>query len=275
MKLGICSEIFKDWNDIGRTIDYVKRAGYDGLEIAPFTLAKYVTDIPASTRREIVSRAKQADLEILGIHWVLVGPDGMYLTHPDREVRDRTAQYLVDLAHFCGDVGGHIMVFGSPKQRNVMDGVTYRQACDHAVEVFEKALPAFAERGVTLCMEPLAAAETNFCKSADETVALIERIGHPNFQLLLDTKAMTDEPEGRPATIRKHAKYLKHYHANDANLEGPGFGDVDFGPIFGALRDIAFAGYVSVEVFKFEPGPEAIATRSLAYMKQVALDARR
>ena len=267
MKYGICCEIFKDWNDIGRTIDYVKQIGYDGLEIAPFTLSKYVTDIPASTRREIVSRATPAALEILGIHWVLVGPDGMYLTHPDPEVRARTAQYLIDLAHFCGDVGGHIMVFGSPKQRNVMDGVSYQQAFDYAVEVFEKAMPTFAERGVTLCMEPLATTETNFCKSAAETVTLIERIKHPNFQLLLDTKAMTDEVEGRPATIRKHAKYLKHYHANDANLEGPGFGDVDFAPIFQALRDINFTGYASVEVFKFEPGPETIATKSLEYMR--------
>lgn len=270
MKYGICSEIFKDWNDVGRAIDYAKQVGYDGIEIAPFTLAKYVTEIPASTRREIVARAERADLEVLGIHWVLVGPDGMYLTHPKREVRDRTAQYLVDLAHFCGDIGGRIMVFGSPKQRNVMDGVTHAEATGYAVEVFEKALPAFAERGVTLCMEPLATTETNFCSNADETVALIERIGHPNFQLLLDTKAMTDEPLGRPATIRKHAKYLKHYHANDANLEGPGFGDVDFGPIFEALRDVSFTGYASVEVFKFDPGPEAIATRSIEYMKRFA-----
>ena len=93
-------------------------------------------------------------------------------------------------------------------------------------------------------------------------------MGHPNFQLILDTKAMAFEPEGRPALIRKYAKYMKHYHANDENLHGPGFGDVDFAPIFAALKDVEFQGYVSVEVFNFEPGPEAIATKSLAYMKQ-------
>ncbi|MCX5759621.1 MAG: sugar phosphate isomerase/epimerase, partial [Candidatus Hydrogenedentes bacterium] len=92
MKFGICSEIFKDWNDVGRAIAYAKQAGYDGLEIAPFTLAQYVTDIPTRTRREIVAKAREHDLEILGIHWVLVGPDGIYLTHPDKAVRDRTAQ---------------------------------------------------------------------------------------------------------------------------------------------------------------------------------------
>jgi len=268
MKFGICNEIFKDWRDIGRTIEFVKQAGYDGLEIAPFTLAQYVTDIRQATRREIVRKAEREDLEILGIHWVLVGPEGVHINHPDKAVRDRTAQYLIDLVNLCGDLGGKVMIFGSPKQRAVLEGVTYQQAFDYAVEGFETALPTCEERGVTICMEPLTHLETNFCTSAEETIRLIDRIDHPNFRLLLDTKAMTFEKEGRPATIRKFAKYLAHYHANDENLNGPGWGDVDFAPIFEALRDIAYQGYVSVEVFKFEPGPEAIATKSLEYMKR-------
>lgn len=268
MKLGICNEIFKEWNDMGRTIGYVKEIGYDGLEIAPFTLAQYVTDVPARTREEIRAAAAKHGLEILGIHWVLVGPDGVHITHPDKEIRDFTAQYLIDLAHFCADVGGKVMIFGSPKQRSVEEGVAYDQAFDHAVEVFSRALPVCAERGVAICMEPLTHLETNFCTSAAETVRLIEKVDHPNFRLLLDTKAMTFEEEGRAATIRKYGGYLAHYHANDENLHGPGWGAVDFGPIFEALRDVGYEDYVSVEVFKFDPGPEAIATKSLAYLKQ-------
>jgi sugar phosphate isomerase/epimerase len=268
VKFGICSEIFKEWNDMGRTIAYAKEVGYDGLEIAPFTLAQYVTDISAKTRREIVAKAQETGVEIVGIHWVLVGPDGVHINHPDQTVREKTAQYLIDLARFCGDVGGKVMIFGSPKQRTILEGLTYQQAFDYTVEAFEKALPACAERGVTICMEPLTHLETNFCTSAEETVRLIKRINHPNFRLLLDTKAMAFEKEGRAATIRKYAKYLAHYHANDENLNGPGWGDVDFGPIFAALRNINYQGYVSVEVFKFEPGPEAIATRSLEYMRR-------
>lgn len=268
MKFGICNEIFKEWNDIDRTIRYVRDVGYDGLEIAPFTLAPHVAQISGETRRAIVRSAAAVGLDLLGIHWVLVGPDGLHINHPRKDVRERTMAYLIDLVRFCGDVGGEIMVFGSPKQRNVLDGLSYQQAFDFTVEVFESVLPTCEEHGVTICMEPLASTETNFCKSAAETVTLIERIGHPNFRLLLDTKAMTEEPDGRPATIRKHAAHLAHYHANDANLEGPGFGEVDFVPIFAALREIGYRGYVSVEVFKFDPGPEAIATRSLSYMRQ-------
>lgn len=268
MKFGICNEIFKDWQDIGRTIDFVKETGYDGLEIAPFTFAPHVTEISPKTRRDLRKKAQAAGLDLLGLHWLLVGPDEVYLTHPDRSVRERTAQYLIDLAHFCGDIGGRIMVFGSPKQRNLMDGVSYSDAMDYAAEVFEQTLPTLAERQVTLCLEPLSTKETDFLTNAAEAVKLIDRLDHPNFQLLLDTKAMADERAGRPATIRKHAKHLAHYHANDENLEGPGFGDVDFAPIFTALRDAGYNGYVSVEVFKFDLGPEAIARRSLDYMRR-------
>lgn len=268
MKFGICNEIFKDWNDIERTIEYVKGVGYDGLEIAPFTLAQYVTDIDQATRRRIVAKAAEVDLEILGIHWVLVGPEGLHINHPDKAVRDRTARYLVDLVHFCGDVGGKVIIFGSPKQRNVLDGVTYQQAFDWTAEAFLQAMPACDERGVTICMEQLTPQETNFCQTVEETVRFIDAVHHPRFRLLLDTKAMTTEKEDRATLIRKYASYLAHYHANDANLNGPGWGDVDFAPIFQALKEIDYQDYVSVEVFKFEPGPEAIATRSLEYMKQ-------
>lgn len=270
MKFGICNEIFKDWNDIGRTIDYVKQAGYDGLEIAPFTLSQYVTDIPDAVRREIVARAAAAQLDILGIHWVFVGPEGVHLTHPEQAIRDFTARYLKELVRFCGEIGGKIIVFGSPKQRNVGRDVTYNQAFDYARAVFEQAMPACEQYGVTICMEQLTHLETNFCQTVEETVELIDAVNHPNFQLLLDTKAMAFQKEDRPTLIRKFAKYLRHYHANDENLHGPGFGKVDFAPIFEALREVGYQGYASVEVFNFEPGPEAIATKSLEYMKRFA-----
>lgn len=270
MKFGICSEIFKEWNDVGRTIDYVKSVGYDGLEIAPFTLADYVTDIPAATREDIRKRAEAVGLDIIGLHWLFVGPRGVHLTSPDSGVRAFTSQYLRDLAHCCADMGGRIMVLGSPKQRNVGRDVTYNQAFDYARGIVEDVLPVLEERGVTLCMEQLTHMETNFCQTVEETVELIDAVGHPNFQLILDTKALAFQQEDRPTLLKRYAKYLRHYHANDVNLEGPGFGEVDFTPIFGALKEIGFNGYCSVEVFKFDPGPEAIATRSLEYMKRIA-----
>ena len=275
VKFGICNEIFKEWNDIERTINYVKEIGYDGLEIAPFTLSQYVYDIPDSTRKDIVRFAEKAELDILGIHWVFVGPEGVHLTHADPEVRAFTQKYLLDLVNFCGDVGGKVLIFGSPKQRNVARDMTYNQAFDFAREIFEAAMPLCEQRDVTICMEQLTHWETNFCYTPEQTVELIEAVKHKNFQLLLDTKAMSFLEKDRPAVIRKYATYLRHYHANDANLKGPGWGDVDFVPIFNALRDIHYDRYVSVEVFDFEDGPEAIAEKSLNYLRRASTTRRR
>lgn len=268
MKLGICNEIFKDWNDWQRTCDYISDVGYHGIEIAPFTFANDVTEISAETRREIRRVADENNIEVIGLHWLLVGPQGVHLTTADEAVRKRTAQYVIDLANCCGDVGGTRMIFGSPKQRNLEPGMEYAKAFDHAREVFEQALPTLEARGVTLCMEQLSPAETNFCSTAEQTVELIDAIGHPNFQLILDTKAMAQEPLPRPDTIKKYAKYLKHYHANDENLKGPGFGRVNFAPIIQALKDINFQDYVSIEVFDFDMGPTGIAGRSYEYLMQ-------
>ena len=268
MKFGICSEVFKDWNDIERTVAYVKETGYDGLEVAPFTMAQYVHDIPASERQRLVKAAAKEDLDILGIHWVFVGPEGVHLTHPDVKVRKNTQQYLESLVNFCGDIGGKVVIFGSPKQRNLVDGTTYDEAFDHARRIVEATLPCCEARDVTICFEPLTHLETDFCHTTEQAVDLIRAVDHPNFQLILDTKAMAFEKQSRAELIRQHADILKHYHANDENLNGPGFGEVDFVPIFEALQSIHFDGYVSVEVFNFDPGPERIAEESLRYMKQ-------
>ncbi len=268
MKLAICSEIFNDWKDVLRVIKYAKQIGYDGLEIAPFTLAPDVKFISTDTRKAIVDIAGEVGLEIVGLHWLLAGTEGYHLTHPDKAVRDRTAQYVIDLTQFCSDIGGRVMVFGSPQQRNVMEGVTYDQAFSNAIEVFGKALPVCANLGVTICMEPLTHLETNFCTSAEETVRLIDAIDHPNFRLILDVKAMAFETEKHRTLIRQYAKYVAHFHANDENLRAPGTGDVDFAPIFQALRDINYQGFMAVEVFNFEEGPETIAENSLTYLRK-------
>jgi sugar phosphate isomerase/epimerase len=201
---------------------------------------------------------------------LLVGPEDIHLTHPDREVRARTAAYLADLARFCGDIGGRVMVLGSPKQRNLCPGVSYGQATDYARGVFEEALPVCESSGVTLCMEPLSTAETDFCASAQATLDLVQAVDHPCFRMMLDAKAMTTEEEDRPALIRRFAPWMRHFHANDPNLNGPGWGDLDYGPIFEALREVGYDGYLSIEVFLFEPGPEAIARKSLEYLRRFA-----
>jgi sugar phosphate isomerase/epimerase len=198
----------------------------------------------------------------------LVQADGMYLTHPDAAVRHRTSHYFGELVDFCADRGGPSIVVGSPKQRNLMAGVSFEQAWAWATEVFRDSVQRAEERSVTVCFEPLAPSETDFINTAAEAVRFVDQFGSPRFKIILDVKAMSSEAKPIPQIIRESWPHFAHFHANDKNLKGPGFGDVDFKPIAAALKEVGYKGYVSVEVFKFEEGPEAIATRSLEYLKK-------
>lgn len=267
MKFGICNEIFDGWK-LEDAMAFAKRAGYHAIEIAPYTIARYVTEIPQEKRMEIRFTAETLGLNVAGIHWVLAHTEGMHLTHPDEEVRKRTSNYLVDLVDFCADIGGEIMVVGSPKQRNVIPGVMKDAAWINAKTVFRDAVVRAGERNVTICLEPLAHLETNFITTAEEAVRFTQQFNSPNFKIVLDVKAMCSEDKSVAQIIESTWPDFAHFHANDVNLKGPGFGKVDFKPIAAALRKVGYDGYVSVEVFNFEEGPEVIATKSLETLMQ-------
>ena len=267
MKFAICNEIFQEWK-IDDTFAYAAKVGYDAVEIAPFTLAKYVTEIPASERQRIRDAARRAGIAISGIHWVLVQAEGMYLTHPDASVRQETSRYFCDLVDFCADLGGNIIVVGSPKQRNLMEGVSYQQAWEWATDVFRQPVGRAGERGVTICFEPLAPSETNFVNTAEEGIRFVKQLDSPHFKIILDVKAMSSDSKPIPQIIRESWPHFAYFHANDKNLKGPGFGDIDFKPIAAALKEVGYDGYVSVEVFNFDEGPEVIASKSIEYLKK-------
>jgi sugar phosphate isomerase/epimerase len=191
------------------------------------------------------------------------------MNHPDRAIRDRTAGYFRDLVDFCADLGGTRMVIGSPKQRDLLPGVTHEQASQWMAQTLRDALTTAEQRGVVLCLEPLAPAETNFINTAVEAIEFANQLNSPNFKIILDVKAMCSEAKPIPQIIRESWQHFAHFHANDKNLKGPGFGEVDFKPIAAGLKEVGYDGYVSVEVFNFDEGPEVIATRSLEYLRQV------
>lgn len=271
MKFAICNETFQDW-PFERAFAFAAECGYTGLEIAPFTIATSVTDISAAQRDEIRRQASAAGLEIIGLHWLLAKTEGLHMTTPDAAVRKRTAQYFADLARCCADLGGRVMVCGSPKQRDVLPGVTHAQAMDHAAEVFSAVVPVLEETGVVIALEPLGPSETNFLTTAAETVQLAEKIGSPNVRLHLDCKAMVTEAESIPTLIHQHRGLLEHFHVNDANRQGPGFGELDFLPILQALGEIDYQGWVSVEVFDYTPGIERLARESIEYLQNCLIE---
>ncbi len=268
MKFAICNETYGAW-PLEKICEDVKTCGYDGLEIAPFTLKENPAELTEADAERAAKVVRDHGLEVVGLHWLLVKPAGMHLTAADEAVRKKTIGFLQHLTRLCGAMGGaKVMVLGSPKQRNVEAGVTYPQAFDRLAQACRKVCEVAGPLGVTLALEPLSPKETNILQTAGETAQLIEAVGHPACRLHLDVKAMSSEPDPIAKIIRDQARHLAHFHANDPNLRGPGFGEMDFKPIAATLNEVGYKGYVSVEVFDYTPDPQTIARKSIEYLRK-------
>lgn len=275
MKYAICNETFQDM-PLADAVSLTAACGYTGWEVAPFMLGPLTGERPWTTHFGPEQRTKYRDivesagLTILGIHWLLAHTNGFHLTTRDAAVRQKTADHFHELIDLCGDLGGDVMVLGSPGQRNRTEGQSIDEAMDHAAGVLRQVVSHLNDRGVRIALEPLGPGEGDFLNTADEAMTLQGLIGNPAIGLHLDVKAMSTEAQPIDAVIRDHAANMIHFHANDPNLRGPGMGDVDFVPIMRALDSVGYDGWVSVEVFDYSPGAEVLARESIANLTAAA-----
>jgi sugar phosphate isomerase/epimerase len=261
MKFAICNEIFGEW-PWSQGLELARSIGYTGVEVAPFTLGTYVNEITTERRSEYRQAVADQGMEILGLHWLLAKTQGFHLTTENQSVRRKTTDYFKLLIELCSDLGGSIMVLGSPLQRNFPENMTHQKAMENAAETLRPIIPLLESHAIKIALEPLGPTEGNFLNHASQAIELIEMLKSENVQLHLDIKAMSSEGQPIDKIIRDNRKHVIHFHANDPNLLGPGMGDVDQRPIFAALQEIDYHGWVSVEVFDYKPGVETILRQS-------------
>lgn len=269
IRYAICNETFEGW-EWERICKLCASLGYEGLEVAPFTLASRISEVDPKTRASLRRTAEQHGLQLFAMHWLLAKTEGFQVTSPDAKVRASTAAYLGELAQACADLGGDRMVFGSPLQRKIPDGYTEEQADELFLDTLRQVVPHLESNRVNFLLEPLGPAETNYVNTARKGIELLDKMDHPLIGLHLDVKAMSDDEAPVAEIIRKHAKRMGHFHANDANRKAPGMGKTDFLPIMRALKDVDYKGYVSIEVFDYTPDPETIAREGLTHLKTCA-----
>ena len=268
MRYAICNEVYVDWS-LEDAFRHAANCGYEGIEIAPFTIANDVRTVDEKTRTGIRNLAEKHGLEIVGLHWLLAKTAGYHITHSDPKIRLATLDYFRELASFCHDIGGKIMVLGSPAQRNLAEGVSGDEGFAFASEMLKQLAPTLEQLDITLALEPLGPEEGNFLLTAESGIELAKSTGSEHVRLHLDVKAMSTEAKSIPQIILDSKDWLCHFHANDPNRQGPGMGEVPFEPIYTALRKAQYTDWVSVEVFDYSPGIDALTDGSLQYLRRI------
>lgn len=268
MRLSLCNEVLAG-RPFAAQCALAAELGYDGLELAPFTLGEDPPSLSAAERRVIRRAVEEADLAVTGLHWLLVAPKGLSLTDPDPATRRRTREAMQALCELCADLGGRYLVHGSPAQRRLPDRDIHA-AKGWALEAFGAAARAAEKAGVMYCLEPLARHETNFVNTVGEAIGIVEYIGSNAFRTMIDCSAagLTEE-ESVPALIERWlpSGLIAHIQVNDPNRKGPGQGEMDFVPIIAALKAAGYAGDLGVEPFIYEPDGPGAAAHAIGYLR--------
>jgi D-psicose/D-tagatose/L-ribulose 3-epimerase len=263
----ICNEAYKDW-DFKDACRSIRKAGYTGIEIAPFTLAEDPATVTADQRREYRQIMEDEGLEFVGLHWLMVAPKGLHVTTPDAALRERSWTHIRNLVDLCADLGpGGVMVFGSPQQRATTGGISREEATRNYVDGLVGVTPHAEERGVTILIEALPSAQCDVIQSVDEAARLVRAINSTAVKTMFDTHNAVEETEPHATLVERHFDIIRHVHVNEMDGRHPGKGDYDFKPVLATLKDRGYNGWVSLEVFDFTPGADTIANESLRYLE--------
>ena len=247
--------------------------GYDGLEIAPFTLSEEPASVTAAQRAHFRKTAEDAGIAITGLHWLLTAPAGLSLTSDDPETHRRTGTHMNAMVDLCADLGGKVIVHGSPKQRGLDHASSPQRARDNALTLLRNAAERAQGAGVTYCIEPLSPAMTDYVTNVAEALDLVEEINLPSLATMIDTlAAWGGESEEPDALIRRHmaSGRIRHIHVNDDNMRAPGQGERRFAPVLQALLDTGYDGLIGVEPFDYHPDGPAAAARAIGYLRGIA-----
>jgi sugar phosphate isomerase/epimerase len=278
MRIALCNEVIAPM-PFPQQCEYAAKLGYDGLEIAPYTLSDEPHRLGAAQIAAARAAAEDAGIAVTGLHWLLVKPAGLSISAKDEAIRRKTIDVMLAFIDQCAELGGRYLVHGSPHQRRVEAGETRSAAMQRAKECFAAVAERAQKAGVVYCIEPLSSEQTPLINTLEEAARMVDEIGSSSIRTMLDCSAagrMEKEPLGRLVERWLPRGVLAHVQVNDRNRRGPGQGEQRFAPLFASLRKYQYGGDVAVEPFDYVPDGPGAAARAIGYIKGIleAIDER-
>ena len=272
LRLSLCNEVLAEL-PFERQCTMAAAMGYDALEVAPYTLGdepdKLASETIAATRRA----AEAAGIRISGLHWLLVKPAGLSITTDDPALHARTVAFMRRMVMLCGELGGDVLVHGSPAQRKLPEDERAADAArGRAIDAFSAVARAAEAAGVVYCVEPLGRRETNFVNTVEEGVAIVRAIGSTALRTMIDCSAAGQTETVAVADLIDRwlpTGFVGHVQVNDRNRRGPGQGEERFAPIVAALDRNGYRGWVAAEPFDYHPDGPTAAARAAGYLRGI------
>lgn len=271
MRIALCNEVIAGM-PFDRQCAFAAALGYDGIELAPFTLSDEPHLLSAADRTAARKAVADAGLAMVSLHWLLVRPLGLSITSDDAAVRARTLDVMERLIGLSAELGAKILVHGSPAQRRLPEGTGREAAIARGEEAFAKAGDWARAAGVLYCIEPLAAPDANFVNRVAEAAAIVEKIGNPALRTMIDCSAASvaeAEPVHEVMARWLPTGLIAHVQVNDRNRRGPGQGNDRFTEAFATLKRLGYPGDVAIEPFDYIPDGPATAARTIGYIRGI------
>jgi D-psicose/D-tagatose/L-ribulose 3-epimerase len=271
MRIALCNEVIAPM-PFPKQCAYAAKLGYDGLEIAPYTLSDEPHRLGSAQLAAARAAADDAGIAITGLHWLLLKPAGLSISTKDEQVRKRTIDVMLALVDQCAELGGRYLVHGSPQQRRIDPGDTRAAAMGRAQACFAAVAERAEKAGVVYCIEPLSADQTPLINTLEEAAALVRAIGSRSVRSMLDCSAAGRmETAPLPALVDSWMPkgMIAHVQVNDRNRRGPGQGEQRFAPLFAALVRHGYAGDIAVEPFDYVPDGPSAAARAIGYIRGI------
>lgn len=224
----------------GHLLDRLQALGYDGAEFS----------IGGGSVAEYEAVARRLDDLGLAATAVCAPPADANPASSDGSVRARAVDWLrerLDLAHALGaDIlsGPNHSAFAHFTQREPQP-----QEYGWSAEVLASVADHAASAGVTLALEPLNRFECYLCNTAAQVRQLVDRVGHPAVQAMIDTHHANIEEKSFAGAVDTLGDTLAHVHICENDRGAPGSGQVDFEAVFAALAGAGYDGWLTIESF--------------------------
>jgi D-psicose/D-tagatose/L-ribulose 3-epimerase len=252
----------------------IKQRGFDGIEATLLDLKTF----------EAKPIRKALDEAGLSCTVCAVLPNAYSLVSEDADVRSRTKAYIVDCVKAVAEAGSSMIAGPLYAPVGYLPGTRRTQdEWKRVVEAYQEIGPVLDEHQVEVGLEPLNRFETYFLNTTADAVKLCDEIGHPKVGILWDTFHANIEEKSVSGALLAAGRHLKHVHTCENDRGIPGTGHVDWEDVFGAISQLRYDGWLTIESFGFKidalsaaaaiwrdlaPTPEAIAWEGIKFLKR-------